>query len=119
MRHGSYYPCVYTVAEHAQAGAASMMSVLCDKALVKKEQLWDVAGSDEYTINNLLDEKYEPRPVHIILQEAHSFLEHTLSYCFLRENCEHFVTELRYGKAESRQVLGESIMSLRSHQVSL
>ncbi|MCI4380169.1 hypothetical protein PGIGA_G00236600 [Pangasianodon gigas] len=90
--------------EHAEAGACSMMSVLCDKAVVKKEQLWDVAGTDKYSINNLLDEKYEPRPICVILQEAHSRLGQELPYCVFRENCEHFVTELRYGKAESRQV---------------
>ncbi|XP_060784063.1 phospholipase A and acyltransferase 3-like [Neoarius graeffei] len=90
--------------EHAHAGAYSMMSVLHDKAVVKKEQLWDVVGSDKYTINNLLDEKYDPRPIHVILQEAHSLVGQELPYCVVRKNCEHFVTELRYGKAESRQV---------------
>lgn len=83
------------------------MSVLYDKAMVKKEQLWDVAGSDKYTINNLLDEKYEPRPIHVIIREAHSLLGQELPYCVFRGNCEHFVTELRYGKAESRQVLDQ------------
>ncbi|KAI4904155.1 hypothetical protein NFI96_013821 [Prochilodus magdalenae] len=90
--------------ETAEAGAYSMMSVLCDKAVVKKEQLWDVVGNDEYTINNLLDHKYEPRPVRAILQDAHSLLGLEMPYCVFRGNCEHFVTELRYGKAESRQV---------------
>ncbi|XP_026773220.3 phospholipase A and acyltransferase 3 isoform X2 [Pangasianodon hypophthalmus] len=90
--------------EQAEAGAYSMMSVLCDKAVVKKEQLWDVAGTDKYSINNLLDEKYEPRPICVILREAHSFLGQELPYCVFSGNCEHFVTELRYGKAESRQV---------------
>lgn len=85
------------------------MSVLADKALVKKEQLWDVAGTDKYIINNLLDEKYEPRPIHVILREAHSLLGEMLPYCVFRVNCEHFVTELRYGKAESRQVLDQSV----------
>ncbi|TSK28109.1 HRAS-like suppressor 3 [Bagarius yarrelli] len=90
--------------EHAHAGANSMMSVLYDKAVVKKEQLWDVAGNDQYSVNNLLDEKYEPHPVNVILQEAHALLEMELPYCVLQRNCEHFVTELRYGKPESRQV---------------
>ncbi|XP_016409878.1 HRAS-like suppressor 3 [Sinocyclocheilus rhinocerous] len=81
-----------------------MMSVLCDKATVKKEELYEVVGNDEYCINNLLDEKYEPRPVREILQDAHRFLGRELPYCVFRENCEHFVTELRYGKPHSRQV---------------
>ncbi|XP_056625864.1 retinoic acid receptor responder 3-like isoform X2 [Triplophysa dalaica] len=53
--------------EHANAGACSMISVTCDRATVKKEEIWNVVGSD-------------------------------------KGNCEHFVTELRYGKPESRQV---------------
>ncbi|XP_050983597.1 phospholipase A and acyltransferase 4-like [Labeo rohita] len=90
--------------EHAQAGAYSMMSVLCDKATVKKEEIHEIVGNDEYCINNLLDEKYEPRPVREILRDAHSLLGQELPYCVIRGNCEHFVTELRYGKAHSRQV---------------
>ncbi|XP_026991006.2 phospholipase A and acyltransferase 3-like [Tachysurus fulvidraco] len=90
--------------EHAHAGASSMMSVLYDKALVKKEELWYVVGDDEYKVNNLLDDKYEPRPVRAIIREAHSLLGRELPYCVFRSNCEHFATELRYGKAESRQV---------------
>uniref|UniRef100_A0A672MSJ2 Retinoic acid receptor responder 3-like n=1 Tax=Sinocyclocheilus grahami TaxID=75366 RepID=A0A672MSJ2_SINGR len=88
--------------EDAQAGPYSMMSVLCDKAKVKKEELYEVVGNDEYCINNLLDEKYEPRPVREMLQDAHRFLGRELPYCVFRENCEHFVTELRYGKPQSR-----------------
>jgi len=80
------------------------MSVLCDKATVKKEELYEVVGNDKYRINNLLDDKYEPRAVCVILQEAERYLNQELPYCVFRGNCEHFVTELRYGKAHSRQV---------------
>ncbi|KAI5606643.1 hypothetical protein C0J50_7563 [Silurus asotus] len=90
--------------EYAQAGAYSTMSVLCDMALVKRELLKVVAGDDDYVINNLLDDKYKPRPVHDILQEAKSLVGKKLKYCVFRVNCEHFVTNLRYRKAESRQV---------------
>lgn len=115
MRHNSYCPCVHTVAEHAQAGAYSMMSMLHDKAVVKKEQFWDVVGGDKYAINNLLDEKYDPRPIDDILQETHSLLGQELPYCVLRRNCEHFVTELRYGKPESRQVRAQTFLCFRSN----
>lgn len=81
-----------------------MMSVMCDRAVVKKEEIWDVVGSDEYRINNLLDHKYEPRSITKILREAESLVGNRLPYCVVRGNCEHFVTELRYGKPESRQV---------------
>lgn len=90
--------------EHAQAGAYSMMSVLCDKATVKKEELYEVVGNDEYCINNLLDDKYEPHSICAILRDAEGFLGRELPYCVFRGNCEHFVTELRYGKPHSRQV---------------
>uniref|UniRef100_A0A673GC97 Retinoic acid receptor responder 3 n=1 Tax=Sinocyclocheilus rhinocerous TaxID=307959 RepID=A0A673GC97_9TELE len=73
-------------------------------ATVKKEQLYEVVGNNDYRINNLLDEKYKPRPVREILQDAHSFVGKERTYSVFTKNCEHFVTELRYGKPQSRQV---------------
>ncbi|XP_026112323.1 HRAS-like suppressor 3 [Carassius auratus] len=90
--------------EHAHAGASSIMSVLHEKATVKKDQLYEVVGNDEYCINNLLDDNYKPRPVREILRDAHSFLGKERPYSVFSQNCEHFVTELRYGKPHSRQV---------------
>ncbi len=81
-----------------------MMSVLHDNATVKKEELYKVVGNDKYSINNLLDEQYEPHPVQEILRDAHRFLGKELPYSVFTRNCEHFVTELRYGKPQSRQV---------------
>lgn len=94
------------------AGANSMMSVLAEKAIVKKEELWDVVGTDRWKINNALDNEYEPRPVRVIVREACARVNANLPYCVFRGNCEHFVNELRYGKAESRQVrkAGEVVM---------
>ncbi|KAM9795657.1 phospholipase A and acyltransferase 3-like [Neosynchiropus ocellatus] len=90
--------------EVAEAGINSMMSVLSDKALVKKEELWDVVGNNKWRVNNGLDQKYVPRPARVIVEEADAFVGQSLPYCVIRGNCEHFVNELRYGKAESRQV---------------
>ncbi|XP_012721609.2 phospholipase A and acyltransferase 3 [Fundulus heteroclitus] len=90
--------------EVAGAGSSSVMSVLTEKALVKKELLWDVVGTDKWEINNGLDDKYKPRPPHVIVREACDMVGLELPYCVFRKNCEHFVNELRYGKAESRQV---------------
>lgn len=90
--------------ESARGGAYSMMSVLCDKAVVRKEELWEVVGTDDYHINNLLDAKYKPRRPSAIVADAKSLVGQELPYCVFRGNCEHFATELRYGKAESRQV---------------
>ena len=41
--------------EIAGAGAASIMSALTDKAIVKKELLCEVAGKDKYQVNNKHD----------------------------------------------------------------
>ncbi|XP_061581400.1 phospholipase A and acyltransferase 3-like [Cololabis saira] len=94
------------------AGASSVMSVLTEKAMVKKEELWDVVGINQWKINNCLDNEYSPRPVHIILRDAGELVGQELPYCVFRGNCEHFANELRYGKAESRQVrkAGEVVM---------
>lgn len=103
--HDCFYLFIsFCTAEHAQAGANSMMSVLYERATVKKEELYEVVGNHDYRINNLLDEQYEPHPVREILRDAHRFLGKELPYSVLTGNCEHFVTELRYGKPQSRQV---------------
>uniref|UniRef100_A0A3B3Q1N8 Retinoic acid receptor responder protein 3-like n=1 Tax=Paramormyrops kingsleyae TaxID=1676925 RepID=A0A3B3Q1N8_9TELE len=90
--------------EEACGGSYSMMSVLHDKAIVKMDNLRHVVGTSKFRINNLLDDVYEPRSVGEILKDAWSWVGQELPYCVFRGNCEHFVTELRYGKPESRQV---------------
>ncbi|XP_066517802.1 phospholipase A and acyltransferase 3-like [Hoplias malabaricus] len=82
----------------------SLMSVFCDKALVMREGLRQVVGRDRFHVNNLLDSKHKPRSVCVILRDALSLAGLEMPYCVLRGNCEHFVTELRYGRAESRQI---------------
>uniref|UniRef100_A0A3B3Q271 LRAT domain-containing protein n=1 Tax=Paramormyrops kingsleyae TaxID=1676925 RepID=A0A3B3Q271_9TELE len=90
--------------EEACVGSNSMMSVLHDKAIVKMDKLRHVVGTSKFSINNRLDDKYEPRDVRIILKDARSLVGQELPYCVFQGNCEHFVTELKYGKPESRQV---------------
>ncbi|XP_012696669.1 phospholipase A and acyltransferase 3-like [Clupea harengus] len=90
--------------EQAGGGAYSMMSMLSDRAFIKKTELWDVVGTNQYRINNLLDDKYEPRPAHVIQREAQRQEGQEVPFSVFQGNCEHFATELRYGKAESRQV---------------
>ncbi|XP_034714960.1 phospholipase A and acyltransferase 4-like isoform X2 [Etheostoma cragini] len=71
---------------------------------VKREMIKKVVGHDRFKVNNLLDEKYPPREPYIIVKEACSMVGQELWYSLTSRNCEHFVTDLRYGKAESRQV---------------
>ncbi|XP_010868936.2 phospholipase A and acyltransferase 3-like isoform X2 [Esox lucius] len=88
----------------AGAGAYSLVSVLCDTAVVTKERLEEIVGKDRFLVNNLLDGEHQPRNIYDILRDARSLLGLEMPYCIMRGNCEHFVTELRYGRAESRQV---------------
>ncbi|XP_074548624.1 phospholipase A and acyltransferase 4-like [Halichoeres trimaculatus] len=73
-------------------------------AQVRRQKIWEVVGHHHFKVNNLLDEEYDPRDRGVIVREACSMVGQTLPYSITSHNCEHFVTELRYGKAESRQV---------------
>nr|XP_025734527.1 HRAS-like suppressor 3 isoform X1 [Callorhinus ursinus]XP_025734528.1 HRAS-like suppressor 3 isoform X1 [Callorhinus ursinus] len=90
--------------EVAGAGVASIMSTLTEKAIVKKELLYDVVGRDKYQVNNKHDDKYSPLPPSKIVQRAEGLVGQELPYSLPSENCEHFVNELRYGVARSDQV---------------
>ncbi|CAM4641118.1 unnamed protein product [Leuciscus chuanchicus] len=87
----------------AKAGSCSVGSVGQDKATVKREKLEDVVGNNKYRINNLLDNQYKSRPIQDILKDAQSHLGEMIRYNPFTLNCEHFVTELRYGEPESLQ----------------
>ena len=71
---------------------------------VKRENIRDVVGNDRFKVNNLLDDKYQPRERDIIVKEACSMVGRKVRYSIVKYNCEHFVTDLRYGIPESRQV---------------
>lgn len=90
--------------EIAGAGAASLMSALADKAIVKKELLYDVAGRDKYHVHNKHDDKYSPLPPNKIVQRAEALVGQEVLYKLTSDNCEHFVNELRYGVSRSDQV---------------
>ena len=75
-----------------------------NKGRVRKEKFWVVVGSDKWCVNNILDEEFDPKPVNLILKDARWMVGEELPYNITTENCEHFVTNLRYGKPESRQV---------------
>ncbi|XP_053289708.1 uncharacterized protein LOC128450330 isoform X2 [Pleuronectes platessa] len=87
------------------SGSSGLFKSLSRSAgTVKREKLTDVAGNDRYKVNNLLDEEYEARDPSIIVDEACAFVSHKLWYSVVKFNCEHFATEMRYGKALSQQV---------------
>ncbi|XP_073207926.1 phospholipase A and acyltransferase 3-like isoform X1 [Lepidochelys kempii] len=92
------------VGEFAETGFSSLMSVVADKAMVRKEPLWAVVKGDDYRVNNKHDGKLPRRTVDQIIQEAESLVGKTMPYSVTSKNCEHFVTKLRYGVARSDQV---------------
>lgn len=86
------------------ADSIMIASGLSVRGKVKKELLTDVAGNCRYRVNNELDNTYKPRPVKEILRSAYDRLGEEEQYNILMRNCEHFVTQLRYGEARSLQV---------------
>ncbi|NXP78172.1 HRSL1 enzyme, partial [Ramphastos sulfuratus] len=82
---------------------ASATSVFSRKARVRMQLLKDVVGNDTYCVNNKYDGIYTPLPVREIIRRAQRLIDQEVSYDVLGNNCEHFVTSLRYGKAVSGQ----------------
>lgn len=74
--------------------------------------LKDAVGNDTYRINNKYDGTYAPLPVAKIIRRAEYLIDQEVSYDLLGNNCEHFVTLLRYGEGVSDQV---SNLRLHSH----
>ncbi|EMP27107.1 Zonadhesin [Chelonia mydas] len=94
---------VAPVEEGAASSLASAKSVFSRKALVKMQLLKDVVGSDTYRINNKYDDAYTPLPVEEIIRRSEFLIGQEVSYDLLGNNCEHFVTLLRYGEGVSEQ----------------
>uniref|UniRef100_A0A3B3Q408 Retinoic acid receptor responder protein 3-like n=1 Tax=Paramormyrops kingsleyae TaxID=1676925 RepID=A0A3B3Q408_9TELE len=86
------------------AGSSSTVSDSNQRGIVKKEILLDVVGTSTFCVKNHLDNMHKPRSVSTILSDAESRVGKTVPYDVFQYNCEHFVTELRYDKPESRQV---------------
>ncbi|XP_010122512.1 PREDICTED: phospholipid-metabolizing enzyme A-C1, partial [Chlamydotis macqueenii] len=94
---------VTPVDEGPPATFASAKSVFSRKARVRMQLLKDVVGSDTYHINNKYDGTYPPLPVEEIIRRAEYLIDQEVSYDLLGNNCEHFVTLLRYGEGVSDQ----------------
>uniref|UniRef100_UPI0037E7B508 phospholipase A and acyltransferase 4-like n=1 Tax=Semicossyphus pulcher TaxID=241346 RepID=UPI0037E7B508 len=76
----------------------------CSTAQVRRQKIWEVVGPHHFKVNNFLDDEYNPLDRGEIVQKACSMVGQELPYTVATQNCEHFVTKLRYGRAESRQV---------------
>lgn len=82
----------------------STTSIFTRKAKVKKQLLKEVVGNDKWRVNNKYDRSRTPRPVEEIIRCAEEWIDREVPYDVIYENCEHFVTELRYGEGVSEQV---------------
>lgn len=71
---------------------------------MKMQLLKDVVGNDTYRINNKYDTTYPPLPVEEVIQRSEFAIGQEVTYDLLVNNCEHFVTLLRYGEGVSEQV---------------
>ncbi|XP_015425306.1 PREDICTED: uncharacterized protein LOC102756241 [Myotis davidii] len=87
--------------ENSEAGAPTGLGE------VKRQLLVEVLENCSFKVNNHLDHLYKPRPVHEMLRSAKEMVGKEMEYSVLRRNCEHFVTDLRYGKACSRKIRAE------------
>uniref|UniRef100_UPI00398E92B2 phospholipase A and acyltransferase 1 isoform X1 n=1 Tax=Pristiophorus japonicus TaxID=55135 RepID=UPI00398E92B2 len=98
---------VINVAPFAEEGPpasfTSAKSVFSRKAMAKMQLLKDVVGQDTFKINNKYDDNHTPLPVGEIVKRAEYLIGQEVSYDLLGNNCEHFVTLLRYGEGVSDQ----------------
>ncbi|XP_038139239.1 phospholipase A and acyltransferase 3-like [Cyprinodon tularosa] len=90
----------YVVHFSIEGGQSGSGTAAGKKGSVRKGLLKD-AG--KWKVNNYLDEEYEPRPSDEIVKKACSLVGSNLTYSLGSYNCEHFATEQRYGRPESRQ----------------
>uniref|UniRef100_A0A8C3XAW5 LRAT domain-containing protein n=1 Tax=Cyanoderma ruficeps TaxID=181631 RepID=A0A8C3XAW5_9PASS len=90
--------------EGAPSLSVSIASIFTRKAKVKKQLLKEVVGNDNWRVNNKYDRSRTPLPVWEIIRRAERWIDREVPYDLLGSNCEHFVTELRYGEGISGQV---------------
>ncbi|NWT07550.1 HRSL1 enzyme, partial [Mionectes macconnelli] len=95
---------IHVTSEGIPTLSASSEVVFTRRAKVKKHRLKDVAGTDDWEVNNKYDSFLTPLPVKEIIERAESYIDRKVPYRVLSKNCEHFVTMLRYGKGFSEQV---------------
>lgn len=90
--------------EGAPSLSVSSASIFTRKAKVKKQLLKEVVENNKWRVNNKYDRSRTPLPVEEIIRRAERWIDQEVPYDVLGSNCEHFVTELRYGKGVSGQV---------------
>ncbi|XP_057886986.1 phospholipase A and acyltransferase 1-like [Melospiza georgiana] len=95
---------IHLTDEGASSISLSSSSIRATRAKVKKQLLKDVVKNHKWRVNNKYDRYRTAFPVEEIIQRAEEWIGKEVPYNVLNSNCEHFVTELRYGEGVSRQV---------------
>ncbi|XP_068116886.1 phospholipase A and acyltransferase 2-like [Hyperolius riggenbachi] len=101
---GIYVGDGYVVHLTDQEGWSSVSSAVGGFAVVRKDRLDRVANGCTYRVNNKFDQKRSPFPPEKVVRAALDLVGETMAYSVTSANCEHFVTELRYGAGISEQV---------------
>ncbi|XP_014744314.1 PREDICTED: HRAS-like suppressor 3 [Sturnus vulgaris] len=104
---------VTPVGENSPPMSAGSVTLLMKKAKVKKELLEKAAENDNWRVNNKYDHYRNPFPVEEIIRRAERQIGRIVLYRLFYKNCEHFVTELRYGEAVSEQAV-TALQKIRS-----
>ncbi|XP_069122382.1 phospholipase A and acyltransferase 4-like [Argopecten irradians] len=92
----------------SDGGSFSVSGVHYDKAMVKIENFFDVAGGRIAKKNNDKDKGQRasgifPRPTSAIVRDALAMKDRVMEYNIFFNNCEHFASYLRYGEKRSEQ----------------
>ncbi|XP_016161257.1 PREDICTED: phospholipid-metabolizing enzyme A-C1-like [Ficedula albicollis] len=103
---GGYVIHVTPIGDNYPPTSAISVSLVTRRAKVKKHLLEDAVGNDDWAVNNKYDHYREPFPVEEIIRRAESQIGKVVLYRLFYKNCEHFVTEVRYGEGVSEQVSG-------------
>ncbi|KAG8438022.1 hypothetical protein GDO86_008633, partial [Hymenochirus boettgeri] len=101
---GIYVGNGYVVHLTDQEGWSSLSSALGGTAVVRKDRLEDVAYGCNYKVNNKYDQKMQPYPPEKVVIAALAMVGSIMPYSVTSANCEHFVTDLRYGTSTSDQL---------------
>ncbi|XP_053544815.1 phospholipase A and acyltransferase 4 [Bombina bombina] len=94
----------YRYSRSLSSSSRTSYSSTSSEGIVQKEELRKLEIGVRCKVNNLHDKKYNPRPVDVILKDANAEVGKTKPYDSKTYNCEHFATELRYGKNIPKQV---------------
>ncbi|XP_078284249.1 phospholipase A and acyltransferase 3-like [Rhinoraja longicauda] len=101
---------IHLTSDGASGDVSVQFSSSTECAEVKREPLTKVAGTDPYYVNNSSDTRFKAITVDKIINRAKESVGRKVNYSPLKQNCEHFVNSLRYGKDVSYQADGANLV---------